>query len=55
MLGYFREASKEARGAALGALLGASSKSFEGSQQIFQKAPKGDIAGRDIVKGGGKR
>lgn len=28
---------------------------FEGSQQIFQKAPKGDVSGRDIVKGEGKR
>jgi hypothetical protein len=28
---------------------------FEGSQQVFHKAPKGDIAGRDIVKGGGKQ
>ena len=55
LLGYFRDASKAARGAALGALLGASSQSFEGSQQIFHKAPKGDVAGRDIVKGGGKR
>ena len=55
MLGYFREASKEVRRAALGALLGASSQSFEGSQQIFHKAPTGNVAGRDIVKGGGKR
>lgn len=55
MLGYFREASKEVRRAALGALLGASSQSFEGSQQVFHKAPKGGVAGRDIVKGGGKR
>lgn len=55
MLSYFRDASKEVRRAALGALLGASSQSFEGSQQIFHKAPKGDVAGRDIVKGGGKR
>lgn len=28
---------------------------FEGSQQIFHQAPTGDIAGRDIVKGGGKQ
>lgn len=55
MLGYFRDASKEVRRAALGALLGASGPSFEGSQQVFHKAPKGDVAGRDIVKGGGKR
>lgn len=55
MLGYFRDASKEVRRAALGALLGASSQSFEGSQQVFHKAPKGGVAGRDIVKGGGKR
>lgn len=55
MLGYFRDASKEVRRAALGALLGASTQSFEGSQQVFHKAPKGDVAGRDIVKGGGKR
>lgn len=55
MLGYFRDASKEVRRAALGALLGASAHSFEGSQQVFHKAPKGDVAGRDIVKGGGKR
>ncbi len=52
MLGYFRDASKEVRRAALGALLGASSQSFEGSQQVFHKAPKGGVAGRDIVKGG---
>ncbi len=55
MLSYYRDASKEVRRAALGALLGASSQNFEGSQQVFHKAPKGDIAGRDIVKGGGKR
>ncbi len=55
MLGLFREASQEARGAALGALIGASSSKFEGSQQIFNKAIKGDVAGRDIAKGGGKR
>lgn len=55
MLGYFRDAPKAVRRAALGALLGASSQNFEGSQQVFHKAPKGDIAGRDIVKGGGKR
>ena len=55
MLEYFRDASKEVRRAALGALLGASTQSFEGSQQVFHKAPKGDVAGRDIVKGGGKR
>lgn len=55
MLGYFRDASREVRRAALGALLGASTHSFEGSQQVFHKAPKGDVAGRDIVKGGGKR
>lgn len=33
----------------------AAAKSFEGSQQVFHKAPKGGVAGRDIVKGGGKR
>lgn len=55
MLGYFRDATKEVRRAALGALLGASSQQFEGSQQVFRKAPRGDVAGRDIVKGGGKR
>jgi transcriptional regulator with XRE-family HTH domain len=55
LLGYFRDATKEVRRAALGALLGASAQSFEGSQQVFRKAVKGDVAGRDIVKGGGKR
>lgn len=55
LLSYFQAASAEIRKAALGALIGASSTRFEGSQQVFHKAPKGDIAGRDIVKGGGKR
>lgn len=30
-------------------------KQFEGSMQIFHKAPSGDIAGRDIVKKGKSR
>ena len=55
LLSYFRSASTEIRRAALGALTAGASTHFEGSQQIFHKAPKGDIAGRDIVKGGGKR
>ncbi|PTT40214.1 transcriptional regulator [Acidovorax sp. HMWF018] len=55
LLSYFRSASTEIRRAALGALTAGASTQFEGSQQIFHKAPKGDIAGRDIVKGGGKR
>lgn len=55
LLTYFRDASKEVRRAALGALIGASPQQFEGSQQVFHKAPRGDVAGRDIVKGGGKR
>ncbi|WP_291517512.1 helix-turn-helix transcriptional regulator [Acidovorax sp.] len=56
MLGYFRDASKEVRRAALGALLGASSQTtFDGSQQIFHQPSIGVMAGRDIVKGGGKR
>lgn len=55
LLSYFQSASAEIRKAALGALIGAASTRFEGSQQIFNKAPTGDIAGRDIVKGGGKR
>lgn len=55
LLSYFRSASAEARRAALGALVGAASPSFEGSQQVFHKAIKGDIAGRDILKGRGKR
>lgn len=55
LLSYFRAASSEVRRAAIGALVGATSTNFEGSQQVFLKAPRGDIAGRDIVKGGGKR
>ncbi len=55
MLGLFRDASKEVRNAALGALKGGSSATYEGSKQVFRGAIKGDVAGRDIVKGGSKR
>ena len=55
LLSYFRAASSEVRRAAMGALVGATSPRFEGSQQVFHKAPKGDIAGRDIVKNESKR
>lgn len=55
MLRLYKSASKDVRRAAIGALLGGAPEVFEGSQQIFHKAIKGDVAGRDIVKGGGKR
>jgi len=55
LLSYFRAASTEIRRAALGALTATAPTRFEGSQQIFHQAPTGDIAGRDIVKGRGKR
>jgi transcriptional regulator with XRE-family HTH domain len=58
LLDYYRDAPPAVRKAAMAALLsgGAGGAAhFAGSQQVFHQAPKGDIAGRDIVKGGGKR
>lgn len=54
MLDYFREASKEVRRAALGALLGASAPAG-GATQIFHGAVHGDRAGRDINKNKAKK
>lgn len=52
LLDYFRQASKEVRRAALGALLGASAPAGSGgATQVFHASVRGDIAGRDkIVK-----
>lgn len=49
MLDYFREASKEVRRAALGALLGAAGPAH-GATQVFHGTVRGDLAGRDINK-----
>jgi transcriptional regulator with XRE-family HTH domain len=50
LLDYFRQASKEVRRAALGALLGASAPSSTGgAQQVFHGAVRGDIVGRDKI------
>ncbi|MEX3690101.1 helix-turn-helix domain-containing protein [Paraburkholderia sp. BR14263] len=65
LLERFRAASLEVKAAAIGALKGGTSSKgessrsstkerkaqrIEGSMQVFHKAPKGDIAGRDINK-----
>lgn len=52
LLSYFRQASKEVRRAALGALLGAAEG---GAHQTFNATVSGGVAGRDIVKSGGKK
>lgn len=50
LLGYYREAPPAVRKAAMAALLSVGGGGqFEGSQQVFHKAPRGDVAGRDIV------
>ena len=53
LLGYFREASKEVRRAALGALIGAPTQSAGGP--VIHGHVAGSVAGRDIIKGAGKR
>lgn len=53
MLNYYRAASKEVRQAALGALIGVSTQSTGG--QVIHGNVSGSVAGRDIVKGAGKR
>ena len=53
MLGYFRDASKEVRRAALGALIGAPTQSAGGP--VIHGHVAGSVAGRDIIKGAGKR
>jgi transcriptional regulator with XRE-family HTH domain len=65
LLEHYRAASIDVKAAAIGALTaGATSKKsarkeqaqkFEGSMQVFHKAPTGDIAGRDIIKKGKTR
>lgn len=52
LLSYFRKASREVRRAALGALLGAAEG---GAHQTFNATVRGGVAGRDIVKSGGKK
>jgi transcriptional regulator with XRE-family HTH domain len=49
LLDYFRQASKEVRRAALGALLGAAGPAG-GATQVFHGTVRGDLAGRDINK-----
>jgi transcriptional regulator with XRE-family HTH domain len=53
LLDRYRSSPAPLKDAALRVLLGAEpgkTTHFEGSQQVFRRAPKGDIAGRDIVK-----
>lgn len=53
LLEYFRDASKEVRRAALGALIGGP---MQGTvRQVIHGHVSGSVAGRDIVKGAGKR
>lgn len=54
MLDYFRQASKEVRRAALGALLGAAAPAG-GATQVFHGTVRGGAAGRDIVNNRGKK
>lgn len=61
LLALFRAAPLTGKMAAVGALQGAMSAApapakqvIQGSMQVFHQAPTGDIAGRDIVKKGGK-
>lgn len=58
LIASYRSAPLVGKMAVVGALKGAigadQPERFEGSMQIFHQAPTGDIAGRDIVKKGGK-
>lgn len=58
LLGYWREASKPVRRAALGALIGASVPTKERDQAVHQQITgnvEGGVAGRDIVNTKGAR
>ena len=53
LLDYFRDASKDVKRATLGALLGAATPGGA-IKQVFKNAV-GDVAGRDVIKGGRKQ
>jgi hypothetical protein len=56
LLQAYRTLDPGKKAGALGAVAGLQqSAQFEGSMQVFNQAPTGDIAGRDIVKKGKSR